>query len=89
MGSYSPNSYGLYDMHGNVLEWCLDNSDWVPADYGEASVTDPTGPSAGNRRVLRGGYYGYSALYCRSAFRDYNGPDNAYDNFGFRVVFVP
>ena len=72
VGSYSPNSYGLYDMHGNVLEWCLDNSDWVPADYGEASVTDPTGPSTGYDRVLRGGYYGLSAQYCRSAYRNNN-----------------
>ena len=89
VGSYSPNSYGLYDMHGNVLEWCLDNSDGVPADYGGASVTDPTGPTTGYGRVLRGGYYGYDAQYCRSAYRFNSIPDYASRIFGFRVVVVP
>ncbi|MBO4795819.1 MAG: SUMF1/EgtB/PvdO family nonheme iron enzyme, partial [Verrucomicrobia bacterium] len=74
VGQKKPNAWGLYDMHGNVLEWCLD---WF-GDYPTSSVTDPTGPSTGSDRVVRGGGWSYDAGYCRSACRDYFYPDYYY-----------
>lgn len=88
VGNYSANNYGLYDMHGNVLEWCLDNCAWPPTDYGSGAVTDPVG-TAGTYRVLRGGSWLYDAQGCRSAFRNGRNPGNADDDIGFRVVLVP
>lgn len=72
VGKKSPNSWGLYDMHGNVMEWCTD----VFAPYPDGETTDPTGPDAGKRRVLRGGYYFNYAESCRSASRDGAPPMN-------------
>jgi formylglycine-generating enzyme required for sulfatase activity len=66
-----PNSWGLYDMHGNVWEWV---ADWHGA-YLEAPVGDPTGPKTGSSRVLRGGAFDYEADGARSAFRADNGPN--------------
>ena len=65
VGSYTPNSWGLYDMHGNVGEWCLD---WQ-SSYETTSVTDPKGASSGSYRRIRGGNCGCSAMDCRSANR--------------------
>jgi formylglycine-generating enzyme required for sulfatase activity len=76
-----PNVWGLYDMHGNLWEWC---NDWL-GGYGGA-VTDPVGPGAGSSRVIRGGGWDIFAQYCRSAYRYYNYPDYAYYNIGFRSV---
>lgn len=81
VGSYVPNAWGLYDMHGNVYEWCLD---WY-GSYATGAVTDPVGCASGSSRVLRGGYYGRSAQYCRSAYRSYDDPSNRYDDVGFRL----
>ena len=85
-----PNAWGLYDMHGNVLEWC---SDLYAGNYGSANaadaVTDPTGSAGDSSRVLRGGSWYGNVQFCRSAFRDLNVPDGAFLNIGFRVVFVP
>ncbi|MBQ9126485.1 MAG: SUMF1/EgtB/PvdO family nonheme iron enzyme [Thermoguttaceae bacterium] len=84
VGKKAPNAWGLYDMHGNVREWC---SDWFDsATYDAASQTDPTGPSSGSYRVLRGGCWDCGAEYCRSAGRDFSDPTYRYFIYGFRLV---
>ncbi|MBO4544782.1 MAG: formylglycine-generating enzyme family protein [Verrucomicrobia bacterium] len=85
VGQKQPNAWGLYDMHGNVWEWCLD---WY-GDYPTIAVTDPTGPSTGFRRVQRGACWDYNALLCRSANRNSFGPSLKGFNFGFRVALAP
>ena len=83
VGSYRPNMWGLYDMHGNVDEWCLD---WYRESLGRDSVVDPEGAEVGERRVLRGGSMECSAFWCRSAARDDKPPDDIYIHTGFRLV---
>ncbi|MBO7108037.1 MAG: SUMF1/EgtB/PvdO family nonheme iron enzyme, partial [Verrucomicrobia bacterium] len=86
VGQKQPNAWGLYDMHGNVYEWCLD---WF-GDYPTSSVTDPTGPSTGSSRVVRGGSWFYYARDCRSAYRYYGNPSyDYYYYYGFRVALAP
>ena len=83
VGSFPPNAWGLYDMHGNVWEWC---EDWY-GDYPSGSVTDPIGANSGSVRVLRGGGWGGYAGGCRSAFRDGSAPGDRGGSLGFRLAF--
>ncbi|MGM3309631.1 SUMF1/EgtB/PvdO family nonheme iron enzyme [Anabaena sp. WFMT] len=84
VGSFPPNAFGLYDMHGNVWEWCLD--DWV--DYYNNAPTDGSAVTiSSDRKLLRGGSWFYSAGDCRSANRDRVSRDDRAHICGFRVVF--
>ncbi|MCL2808715.1 MAG: formylglycine-generating enzyme family protein [Treponema sp.] len=82
VGSFPPNQWGLFDMHGNVWEWCWD---WY-GDYSFVNTTDPMGASSGSDRVLRGGSWLLSAADLRSAGRDYDTPSNRNNIYGFRLV---
>ncbi len=91
VGSLSPNELGLYDLSGNVWEWC---SDWFDEGYyqfcqNQEHVEDPLGPASGSHRVIRGGSWINLAENCRVANRDRNYPDNCNNYVGFRLVFVP
>ena len=85
VGRYLPNAWGLYDMHGNVWEWCLD---WRVSNLGTDSVTDPIGPTSGTYRVLRGGGWSVDAWQCRSARRNGKEPGLTTTETGFRVTFT-
>ena len=84
VGQKEPNAWGLYDMHGNVWEWC---HDWYDRGYYSSSPSsNPTGAPSGSTRVLRSGSWFSNAGYCRSAIRYYGRPDGTGSYVGFRVV---
>ena len=84
VGQFKPNRFGLFDMHGNAWQWC---SDWYGARYYSTSpVCDPLGPSAGTRRVLRGGSWGDLPIMARSSGRLRGRPIDAGNEEGFRVA---
>ncbi len=85
VGSYLPNAWGLYDMHGNVWEWCHDYHSPLPG----GSVINPVGAATGLHRIIRGGSWHDYAAYCRSSERSSTSPENIYYNLGFRVVLAP
>jgi formylglycine-generating enzyme required for sulfatase activity len=82
VGSFAPNGYGLYDMAGNVCQWCWDR---YGASY-QYSLSDPTGPDSGSLRVFRGGAWNLDTSTTRCAKRDFDYPYNNLDNMGFRTV---
>jgi formylglycine-generating enzyme required for sulfatase activity/predicted Ser/Thr protein kinase len=85
VGSYQPNAFGLYDMHGNVYQWC---QDWYDAKYYDNSPNrDPQGPNNGDARVVRGGSWIDGPGRCRAAHRLGLAPSNRYFRVGFRVAF--
>ena len=85
VGQKEPNVWGLYDMHGNVKEWCND----LHGRYSSESVTNPTGVQDSTGGVLRGGSWAFGANLCRSAFRNTYAPLDTDITVGFRVVLRP
>lgn len=86
VGQFKPNGNGLYDMYGNVMEWCLD---YYSPEYLKYDITNPKGPFEGEAKVSRGGGWGGSPDFCRSGYRNACGENDATDGIGFRIVVNP
>jgi formylglycine-generating enzyme required for sulfatase activity len=85
VGQLAPNAWGLYDMHGNVHEWC---QDWFDrAYYSQSPAQAPSGPGEGLAKSLRGGDWGSDRWYCRCASRSLSSPDRRSNRVGFRMVY--
>jgi len=87
VGQLKPNAWGLYDMHGNVWEWCQDRYD--KNYYSRSPSKNPDGPSSGSNRVGHGGAWSFYARDCRSAFRVSGAPDDRFNDLGFRLLRTP
>ncbi len=85
VGSFLPNSWGIYDIHGNVWEWCIDNF----GQYTRGVQENPCGAKNGYTKVLRGGSWYHAAIGCRTANRDGIDPSSNDKDFGFRIVLAP
>ncbi len=86
VGSFAPNVYGLFDMHGNVSEWCSNRCVNWDDDYPSGAQTNPQGPATGSNHMIRDGCWNDYALSCRSASRHYGAPTDQYSFIGFRLV---
>jgi len=86
VGQKPPNPWGLYDMHGNVREWCQSGGPYL---YAGGIALDPQGPLTGSTRANRGGSFAHSAAECRSAYRGNSAPGDSDSTLGFRVVLAP
>ncbi len=84
VGQKKPNAWGIYDMHGNVCEWCRDSG-----DYSNGDVTDPEGPDSSTDHVLRGGGWDYMPKLCRSSYRYCVNLSGTNIDIGFRLALVP
>lgn len=83
---YAPNAWGLFDMHGNVYEFCQDFYDYPDAYYSQSPELDPEGPPDGEYRIMRGGSWGATEKYCTSGSRNYMSPSKGSSSIGFRLL---
>ena len=86
VGEKKPNAWGLYDMHGNVWQWCADG--YGDGYYAKSPTDDPPGVASGTFHILRGGGWIMPAWHCRSAYRSHDKPDTSYPVVGVRVALV-